>query len=458
MFLYFFVLIRRASKVGMMVYVLAFSLLFAYCANAEWAVLLPLTGGVAWYGTRWMKEKRDGARRWAMWMMVVVELLPLLYFKYSGAGVELLNEIWHQNLSLRSIAMPVGISFYTFQAVSYTVDVYKGKWDGRENLLEYLFYLCFFPLLLAGPITRAETFFPQVQRMKGTRVNRRLVESGVWLVMLGLVKKSVMADYIAQYNNWIFDDPMGYSGFEVLMGAIGYTVQIYCDFSGYSDMSIGIAALMGIELKENFRFPYQSCSVGEFWHRWHISLSTWFRDYVYIPMGGNRKGKVRTYLNNMVTMLVAGLWHGSTMMFVVWGAMHGLGLLVQKSMKGVTDRVPRCWASVAVYWLMTHVFVACAWVVFRSPNMDVCRDIFWQIGWNMDWAYAYHFVVARPMWVAVVVVAYMCQAIRERHYYRLQEWYVDAPWVVKLVMLIVVVQAAIEFSVYNVQAFIYSQF
>jgi D-alanyl-lipoteichoic acid acyltransferase DltB (MBOAT superfamily) len=276
--------------------------------------------------------------------------------------------------------------------------------------------------------------------------------------MCGLVKKAVVADYIAQYNNWIFDSPETYSGFENLMGVLGYTVQIYCDFSGYSDISIGLAALMGIHLKDNFRFPYQSTNLTEFWRRWHISLSTWFRDYVYIPLGGNRHSTLRTYFNNLLTMALAGLWHGSTLMFVFWGLIHGLGLVVHKSLKGVLDLVPNKWPVRFVCWFVTFCYVAAAWVYFRSPDVETCGDIFVKITTDFDLAYLLPFVEARPVWTAMVVGALLLCGLRESAYSRLQTRFVMLPWLVKLLLFAAVIQLVVEFHTNNVQPFIYYQF
>lgn len=456
-FLIFFVIIKKMTKIGMMLYVSAFSLFFFYKANAELCFLLPITALFSWEMTRIMSKLNGGKRKMLMIAIVIADLIPLIYYKYANFGIEIFNEIVKQNFPLLKITLPIGISFYTFQAISHVIDVYKKKFTLDVSFLEYLFYLSFFPLLLAGPITRAETFFPQIRKNKF--VNEKLLYVGLWLIIVGLLKKAVVADYIAQYNNWIFEDPTGYSGLENLMGVIGYTIQIYCDFSGYSDMSIGIAALMGIELKENFIFPYQSLNISEFWRRWHISLSTWFRDYLYIPMGGNRKGKFRTYFNNFITMLVAGLWHGSTPMFVIWGASHGFGLIIHKSMKLLfLDKINNNKFVIVICWFMTFVFVACAWVFFRAPNLEICENIFSQITTNFDIAYLPYFIKARPLWTAIIVFALLIHSIREHQFYTMQEWFVNSNWFVKTVLLIIVVQLAIEFSSNNVQPFIYSQF
>lgn len=462
-FLLGYALLRKRSRALMILYVCAFNLFFFWKANAELFLLMPFTAFFSWITTIRMDLAKGRERKLWLAFIIVVDLIPLIYYKYYNFGIVIINDLLKQNFPLMDLILPVGISFYTFQAISYSVDVYRGRFTEEVDFMEYLFFLSFFPLLLAGPITRAEHFFPQLREKQET--DEHLIYSGLWLIMIGLIKKSVIADYISQYNNWIFDDPMTYSGFENLMGIIGYYVQIYCDFSGYSDMSIGLAALMGIELKENFRLPYQATSLTDFWHRWHISLSTWFRDYVYIPLGGNRVGSLRTYLNNFITLVLAGLWHGASMMFVIWGALHGVGIVINKFFKNlISDSINSSDSSLIHYpffifsWLLTQVFVALAWVFFRSSDLTTCGELFSQVFTNFDIAYLPYFLKARPMWTVLVLVALIIHAIREEHYYVLQEYFVRTPWIVKLALFLIVIQLAIQFSTSNVQPFIYYQF
>lgn len=455
-FILVYALLRKYTRLGMMIYVVAFSLFFFYLANQWLMLVLPLTAIASWLFTRHMSAVEGRERKVWVTMIILLNLVPLIYYKYTNFSIEVINDMLNTNFSLRSIALPIGISFYTFQAISHTVDVYRRKFTTQVTLIEYLFYLSFFPLLLAGPITRAETFFPQIRR-RGA-VPERLLYTGVWLIVLGLLKKAVIADYIAQFNNWIFDDPQTYSGYECAMGMIGYSVQIYCDFSGYSDLSIGLAALMGIRLKDNFRFPYQSVNLTEFWRRWHISLSTWFRDYLYIPMGGNRKGKFMTYFNNFVTMLVAGLWHGSTWMFVIWGAIHGLGLVVHKALRPLLDRIPDTLPVRIICCMLTFVYVTIAWTFFRADSVDTCMQIFARVATDFSLDYVVPFFTARTEWCVMVLIAIGVFALRERHYTRLQTLFIRTPWIVKLLIFMVCVQLVIQYHSSSVQPFIYYQF
>ena len=451
-----YIALRRNSKALTLGYVVAFSLLFAYKANGVLMVLLPLTALLSYYMTRRMDDSEGSERKWWMWATVILDLAPLLYYKYTNFLIEIISELTASNFSPLAIIMPVGISFYTFQAISYTVDVYQRKFTLEVSLLEYLFYLTFFPLLIAGPITRAGTLIPQLKHRY--HVSDAQVYTGLWLIMSGLLKKALIADYIAQYNNWIFNDPGAYSGFENLMGVLGYTLQIYCDFSGYSDISIGLASLLGITLLENFRYPYQSLNLQEFWRRWHISLSTWFRDYFYIPIGGNRKGTWRTYLNNFLTMLVAGLWHGASWMFVIWGALHGAGLVLHKWCKPWLQRIPDTWYVKCVSWTLTFLYVALAWTFFRSRDMGTAMTVLGSIFGDFSFAYFKPFIETRLTWTVFVVLGFALHAVRERHVDRLRQLYIRTPWTLKLILLFVVLQVVINYRLSDIQPFIYAQF
>ena len=278
------------------------------------------------------------------------------------------------------------------------------------------------------------------------------------MIICGILKKAVIADYIAQYNDLIFASPTGYSGFESLMGVIGYTMQIYCDFSGYSDMAIGLAMIMGFRLSRNFDFPYKSKNLTEFWRRWHISLSSWLRDYVYIPLGGNRKGTLRTYLNNFLTMLIGGLWHGAAWKFVFWGAMHGVGLAVHKATLPLTRRLPDTWWVRAVGWSVTMVYVSLLWVFFRADSWLDSWLIIKNIFTNFSIDYIGPFLSVRWMWVVMMTVIITAHALPSGVIDRLSTAFVRSWWVVKLIVFLLVVQLVLEFAGEDVAPFIYFQF
>ena len=421
--------------------------------------LLPIVTISSWYLTRFMMRlKRGKVRKIGLAIVILTELLPLLYYKYTNFTLEIFHELLRSNFSPEKMLLPVGISFFTFQAISYTVDVYKGRYPKTAELIDYAFYLTFFPLLIAGPITRAEVLLPQVQTLKDN-VNENLVYKGLWLIICGLIKKALIADYIAQYNNIVFDAPASQSGFGNLMGVLGFSVQIYFDFSGYSDLAIGVAALMGYELKDNFRFPYQSLNLTEFWHRWHIALSTWFRDYLYIPLGGNRKGELRTYLNSFLAMIVAGLWHGASWMFIVWGVLHGIGLVIHKLCRNNgLDKIPDNKYTKGISWFITFSYVSLAWIFFRAADMTTATTLIDNILHTISLADAYTFLMEYPLWLAVVLISLELHSIRETDYNWLQSKFIHSSWLVKLCIFAVVMQLVINLSHHSIQPFIYTQF
>ena len=421
--------------------------------------LLPIITISSWYLTRFMMRlKRGKVRKIGLAIVILTELLPLLYYKYTNFTLEIFHELLRSNFTPEKMLLPVGISFFTFQAISYTVDVYKGRYPKTAELIDYAFYLTFFPLLIAGPITRAEVLLPQVQTPKDN-VSQNLVYKGLWLIICGLIKKALIADYIAQYNNIVFDAPASQSGFGNLMGVLGFSVQIYFDFSGYSDLAIGVAALMGYELKDNFRFPYQSLNLTEFWHRWHIALSTWFRDYLYIPLGGNRKGELRTYLNSFLAMIVAGLWHGASWMFVIWGVLHGIGLVIHKLCRNNgLDKIPDNKYTKGISWFITFSYVSLAWIFFRAADMTTATTLIDNILHTISLADAYTFLMEYPLWLAVVLISLELHSIRETDYNWLQSKFIHSSWLVKLCIFAVVMQLVINLSHHSIQPFIYTQF
>jgi D-alanyl-lipoteichoic acid acyltransferase DltB (MBOAT superfamily) len=445
---------RRNLMIG---FVIAFSLYFYYKSSGFFVCLLLLTSLVDWYVSR-MIAATDCLRRKRIYLAISLftSLGILCYFKYANFFIWNINQLISSNFQPLNLILPVGISFYTFQSVSYIVDVYKGRVSPTRTWLEYLFFLSFFPALVAGPIVRAEYFLPQIKE------NRQATQSevylGFWMVMVGIAKKAIIADYISQYNDLIFMTPGAYSGFETLMGVIGYTMQIYCDFSGYSDMAIGLAMIMGFRLTPNFNFPYKARNLTDFWHRWHISLSTWLRDYIYIPLGGSRKGYVRTYLNIFMTMLIGGLWHGAAWKFVMWGALHGLGLAVHKLFQDDLKRVPDSFAVKAISWLLTFSFVSMLWVFFRADTAQDACIIIVSAFRNFSLDYIVPFVTARMTWCVMIAVIILVHALPTHLSNCMAMKFVKSPWIVKLALFMILVQLVIEFRGEDVQPFIYFQF
>ena len=366
-------------------------LIASYIFYAAWrpafAFWLILTTGVDYAAARIMDAaKAPRLRKAALIGSIAINLGILFAFKYfdffmsnvAGLAGFLGVEIPHSALSL---ILPLGISFYTFQSMSYVIDVYFRRVRAETHFGIYALYVAFFPQLIAGPIGRAGRLLPQFRNPKPpTPVG---VSSGLWLVGYGLFKKMCIADLIAPLVNRAFQDPSHFNGSYLIIATVLFALQIYCDFSGYSDIAIGVARIMGYDLMINFRQPYLSTSLTEFWRRWHISLSTWFRDYLYVPLGGNRVAVGRWALNILVVFLLSGLWHGAAWGFVAWGAIHGGGLIVERLAKRVLQHpvAQRRFGAVGPVlgrvfgFLFTAAVVLVGWVFFRAASIDQAIDI-----------------------------------------------------------------------------------
>ncbi|MDX9728234.1 MAG: MBOAT family O-acyltransferase [Bacteroidales bacterium] len=379
-------------------WLLFISLYFYYRAGGFFLTLLLLTT-VLTYFTAIMTDKAESKAGRRFWLVtnVVVLLGFLSYFKYAAFFTETINSLFNTsfvardifsswsnslfgtNFNVNTIILPVGISFFTFQALSYSIDVYRRRMAAERNFPDFAFYLTFFPQLVAGPIVRASEFLPQMRGVYD--ISRNEFGHGIFLILQGLVKKMLISDLISTgFIDRVFDSPAIYSGFENLTAVYGYGLQIYCDFSGYTDIAIGVALLMGFRLPLNFNSPYKAVNISDFWKRWHISLSRWLKDYLYIPLGGNRKGTLRTGFNLMVTMLLGGLWHGAATRFVVWGGLHGTALIAEKIWHHLFRRVTRRRRIARIAGiLLTFNFVSFAWIFFRAESMDQAGVMLGQI-------------------------------------------------------------------------------
>lgn len=447
----------KSSRTKMTVFVAAFSLYFYYKSSGFFFLMLIATSLVDWM-LSWaiFRARTRSLRLGLMWLSAGISLSVLGWFKYADFFIANWNAIVRANFQPLELVLPVGISFYTFQSISYVVDVYKRRIAPTRRWLDYLFFLSFFPALVAGPIVRADSFIPQIRRNR--QATRPMVWGGMWLVIVGVIKKALVADYIAQFNDLVFSAPELYRGVQSLLGVIGYTMQIYCDFSGYSDMAIGLALIMGFRLGINFDSPYRSRNLTEFWHRWHISLSTWLRDYVYIPLGGNRKGTLRTYVNNFLTMLLGGLWHGAAWKFVFWGAMHGAGLAIHKAARPLLKRIPDNAFTTALSWMLTFSCVALLWVFFRAESFASAIDIIAGIFTDFNPAQLPQFFIARPAWCVMTAAIMLVQFLPGAWADRAQELFIRAPWPLRLLTLLCVVQLVVQFASTGVVPFIYFRF
>ena len=337
----------------------AASLLF-YVFLSKWCVVfLLITTAVAYFcALKNTKASYLAGVLFTLFSLVFFKYTPFLYNSVAGlSGIP--------DWSLKWI-VPLGISFYTFRLISYLTDVRRGELEAEKDPFYFFIYAAFFPLVICGPIQRAGAFLPALREPNDLTLYR--FDLGTRQILWGLVKKAVVADNLAVLVNNVFSGCESKTGFVFILAVVLYSLQIYCDFSGYSDMAIGIARLFGIDLKENFRVPYVSTTIKEFWSRWHISLSTWFRDYVYFPLGGGRCGKLRRSINIMVTFLLSGLWHGANWTFIVWGGLHGLGLVVEKLLFPAKEG-PKSKTAKVVWALCVAIVVLFGWLFFRAESM-----------------------------------------------------------------------------------------
>ena len=440
------------------VYVLLFSFFFYYKAGGMYFILLAVCSIINYVLSESLhKAETIGKRKAFLALLVMTNLGVLVYYKYTNFIIGNINAAFHDDISFRNIILPIGISFYVFQAISYAVDVYRKEIEPARGLLDFSFYLCFFPQLVAGPIVRAKEFLPQMYRE--LKPSRKDMGMAIFLIMVGLIKKAVISDYISlNFVDRIFDAPDSYTPIENLLATYGYAIQIYCDFSGYSDMAIGLALLMGFKLPVNFRTPYKSSSVTEFWRRWHISLSSWLRDYLYISMGGNRKGKIRTYVNLFLTMLIGGLWHGAAWKFVAWGGLHGAALAIERFFKQFI-KLPRNIFTRAVGVIITFHFVAACWIFFRAKDFDTAMELFVNIG-QVGFQAEQWFAVAEAYKHVMIMLAagFIMHFLPDRLVRWLQGVFCAMPAVVKALIVGLVFWLVYATAASEVQPFIYFQF
>jgi alginate O-acetyltransferase complex protein AlgI len=352
------------------------SLIFYGWGNPAIILVPIILSAIAFWGGKCIALVEEGlVVRKRLLGLVVLLLIPLTYFKYkSFIYNEIIVPIIRASAVKFDVLLPLGISFMTFTIVSYLVDVHKKTFPPAQSFFHIFAYTLYFPRLIAGPITRPSELIPQLLRNKSTTMSS--VGFGLTLFTIGLVKKIIFADSMGDVVNPVFDNPIGHSLLIYWLAMLGYTVQIYCDFSGYTDMALGSSIMLGVRLPINFNKPYTAINLQDFWQRWHITLSKWLREYIYIPLGGNRCSKPKYFSNIIVTMVVCGIWHGANWTFLLWGILHGIGLLVigvakfSHTANGALKIIPN-----QLKWLLTFIFIVVTWVFFRSPNLDTARII-----------------------------------------------------------------------------------
>lgn len=459
-------------------YLLIFSLFFYFKSSGLFFLLLLFSTLVDYsIGLAIAKSGSKVNRKLLVALSVLVNLSVLSYFKYAYFFVDLLNSLLGTNLKVvnhlalwgnvllntkfdtATIVLPVGISFYTFQTISYTVDVYRGKVAPVRNIIDFAFYVSFFPQLVAGPIVRAAEFIPQIYRQY--ELSKNEFGHALFLVLAGLVKKLIISDYLSvNFVDRVFDNPLSYSGFENLIATYGYAMQIYCDFSGYTDIAIGLALFLGFKLPINFNSPYKAYSLTDFWHRWHISLSSWLRDYLYIPLGGNRKGRLRTYINLLITMLLGGLWHGAHLKFTVWGGIHGLGLAIEKVLSNlkllsihsvsVSTRLVR--------GIITFNVVCLSWIFFRANDFNAATDMLSHIFTNFGFKTVPDIAIAFSDVFLVLALGFIVHLLPYNAKEYLRGRFISMPLILKFFAVLLIVIVLIQFQTMELKPFIYFRF
>ncbi len=459
-FIAVYALMRRFRNVKM-VMVILFSLYFYYKSSAEYCfILLGVCVSDFVLGLLMEKARTTGWKKLIVWINVLVNIGMLAYFKYFNLLLQTIADFTTLKFDVLDIILPAGISFFTFRSISYIVDIYRGHIKACRNFLDYTFYLTFFPPLLAGPVVRAKDMLPQVA--SDPVATREMVSDGLFLIIAGLIKKVIVADYISgNFVDRVFDNPALYSGFENTMAIFGFAIQLYCDFSGYSDMAIGIALLLGYRFMDNFDSPFKAQSPTEFWHRWHISLSTWLRDYVYIPRGTNRCSRTRDTFNQMATMVVGGLWHGASWMYVIWGALHGAMLVIHKTLRrwfpstpGVETPAWRRFLNIFV----TFNLVVFTFMFFRSRSMEHVGQMTGQIVSNFHLSVAPQFITGYILIVVAMVAGYVMHFSPKSWTVALKNQWRRLHPVLQAVVLALILMLIIQVRQSDIVPFIYLQY
>ena len=468
-FSFIYMLLRRHINTRL-AFVTLFSYYFYYKSSGFYFFLLGVVTVSDWLIGRRIgqlrfpqsdKQPNDRAAKWLVALSVFIDLALLGYFKYANFFCGSIAAIFGNNFQPWDIFLPVGISFFTFQSLSYTIDVYRGEVKPLDRLLDYAFFVSFFPQLVAGPIVKARDFVPQIR--KPLNITSRMFGQGVYLIIIGLFKKAVISDYISiNFVERIFEAPEMFSGVEVLLGLYGYSMQIYCDFSGYSDMAIGLALLLGYRFPMNFNAPYKSTSITDFWRRWHISLSTWLKQYLYISLGGNRRGKVRQYWNLFLTMLLGGLWHGASFNFVVWGALQGAALCAHKWFSQVLLRRPRNYESRGVMRflaiLVTFHFITAGWILFRASDSSVSVTLLSKLFTDFHGELLFDVLAGYPWVFGLMAFGFVTHYLPDRWQSHIVARLSMTNVVVQALLITAVIYLVIQVKSSDIQPFIYFQF
>ncbi len=437
------------------IYIIAFSLFFYYKSSGPFIGLFALMI-LSDYIFAIQIHKAEGIKKKLyLFLALIYSSSFLLYFKYSNFFIDNSNYLFGTHFKTGDLFLPIGISFYTFQSISYILDVYRKEIPPAENFSDYTFYMTFFPHLVAGPIVRARDFLPQIKNPQ--IINSDLYKESITRITIGLIKKLFIADYLAKYVDIVQATPDGFSGGEHLISMYAYSFQIYFDFSGYSDIAIGIALMLGYRLKENFDNPYGAANITEFWRKWHISLSLWLRDYIYIPLGGNRKGEFNMYLFLLITMLVGGFWHGADWRFVFWGLAHGLALAFHKLYRKFVEPKESVYSRI-VGIIITFHFVGICWIFFRATSFDHAFSSIGAIFTNTSLVDFQGFWFSRPEIIILLIVCCLIVFAPNTFKTSIFQKTERIPSFLWIFIILFALQLIIQFRDEVVQPFIYFQF
>ena len=429
-------------------------LFVSYFFYGFWSVpfsgLLAFSTLVDWSASCWIERSKTKAwKRAGLLASLIANLGVLGLFKYADFFSDSAYGLFHMRpWPHMNWILPLGISFYTFQTMSYTIDVFRGHIKAHRSIVDVAMYVSFFPQLVAGPIVRASDLLPQLQTKQEFEWSN--IRQGIARIIWGLVKKVHFADAMAHIVTVVYGQSSDYSGWSLLLATYAFAIQIYCDFSGYSDIAIGSAKLLGIHLPENFDAPYLTLSIQEFWRRWHMTLSSWLRDYIYIPLGGNRRGVFRTYVNLMITMLLGGLWHGAGWHWVVWGGLQGVVMSIERLM-GLGNDTTNSWIVRFFRWFVTFHIVCISWVLFRATDLSNSMFIFKRIFTMADGQFS---IGPAPIAVLLILLFVEQMKLRNRWLALFDSHPVLARWVTYLAILLF----SLTFMQSSNPEFIYFQF
>ena len=442
------------KKLLKITYLICFSLFFYYKSSGPFLLLFMGVIICDFFLAQWINRLNGVKRKILLIFTLAYSLSFLLYFKYANFIIANLNVCFSTKFSEHNLFLPIGISFYTFQSISYLVDVYRREIPPSNRISDYGFYMTFFPHLVAGPIVRAKDFLPQISNP--ILLNNIVVKEALFRITIGLIKKLLIADYLAKYVDMLHYSPEGFTGFEHMVSMYAYTFQIYFDFSGYSDIAIGIALILGYKLKENFDNPYGASNITVFWRKWHISLSLWLRDYIYIPLGGNKKGTILMYLFLMITMLIGGFWHGANWKFVFWGMAHGALLIIHKllfSKNTNSNKFYRIFGIIATFHL-----VAFLWLFFRFDTINSSFASIQNIILNNNLFEVVDFWLARSEVIILLIISSLVVFFPSYYKQKIITRFINLPLYLWPFIILIALQLIVQFRENSIQPFIYFQF